>query len=211
MMRHMSPVKKPTFLEERALLASGFKFIAGVDEAGMGCLAGPVYAAAVILPLNSRIGLIRDSKTLSVLQRESIIDEIKMKAVAWAVGRASWQEVDELNIRGAGALAMKRAVDGLGTTPDFILTDAFRIPDITLPQKNVIRGDLTVKSIAAASIIAKVDRDREMQILDGKYPGYGFAKHKGYGTKIHKEALERLGPSPVHRMSYAPVKRLLQN
>lgn len=205
----MSPVKKPTFQEERALLEQGIRLVAGVDEVGCGCLAGPVYAAAVILPLDSRIGLIRDSKTLSILQRERIIDEVKDKATAWAVGRATWQEVDALNIRGAGALAMRRAVEGLGVTPEFVLTDAFRIPGVTIPQKNVIRGDLNVKSIAAASIIAKVDRDKEMALLDRKYPGYGFAKHKGYATKVHKEALVRLGPSPVHRTSYAPIKALL--
>lgn len=191
------------------MLEQGLKFVAGVDEAGMGCLAGPVYAAAVILPLDSRIGLIRDSKTLSELQRMRIIDEIKEKSIAWAVGRASWQEVDALNIRGAGALAMRRAVGGLWTPPEFVLTDAFKIPGLNIAQKNVVRGDLKVKSIAAASVIAKVERDKEMTMLDKKYPGYHFSKHKGYGTKVHKEALQKLGPCPAHRMTYAPIKALL--
>lgn len=205
----MVAVSKPTFKEERELLARGFAIVAGVDEAGCGCWAGPVYAAAVILPFDSRIGLVRDSKTLSLDQRESVAARVREEAAAWAVGTASAQEVDALNIRKAGALAMRRAIEGLAMPPQFVLVDAFHVPGLPMPQKAVIRGDLRVKSIAAASVIAKVARDLEMVRLDAAHPGYGFADHKGYGTKAHQAALAKLGPSPIHRMSYAPLKRLL--
>jgi len=190
-------------------LAEGYSLVAGLDEAGCGCWAGPVFAGAVILPLDSRIGLVRDSKTLSLAQRERAADEIKQKAAAWAVGTASAEEIDRLNIRRAAALAMRRAVDGLAVRPQFVLVDAFKIPEIDLPQKNIVKGDLKVKSIAAASVICKVARDLHMHELDARYPGYGFAAHKGYGTKVHQEALRRLGPCAEHRKSYAPVKKAL--
>jgi ribonuclease HII len=205
----MIAVVNPTFIEERALLAEGYSLVAGLDEAGCGCWAGPVFAGAVILPLDSRIGLVRDSKTLSLAQRERAADEIKQKAAAWAVGTASAEEIDRLNIRRAAALAMRRAVDGLAVRPQFVLVDAFKIPEIDLPQKNIVKGDLKVKSIAAASVICKVARDLHMHELDARYPGYGFAAHKGYGTKVHQEALRRLGPCAEHRKSYAPVKKAL--
>ncbi|WKZ28729.1 MAG: ribonuclease HII [Patescibacteria group bacterium] len=205
----MAPVQLPTFKEERALLAQGFSIVAGVDEAGCGCWAGPVYAAAVILPFDSRIGLIRDSKTLSLEQRTRVAEDIKQEAMAWAVGTASPEEIDQLNIRVAGALAMRRAIESLSTPPQFVLTDAFRIPNLPMPQKAVIRGDLTIKSVAAASVIAKVSRDLEMERLDALHPGYGFARHKGYGTKEHQAALQAHGVSTIHRRSYAPIKRLL--
>jgi ribonuclease HII len=205
----MVAVPKPTFLEERALIKRGLTLIAGVDEAGCGCWAGPVFAAAVILPLDSRIGLVRDSKTLSLAQRESVIGRIKEEATAWAVGTATAAEIDALNIRRAGALAMKRAVDALSQRPEFVLTDAFKIPQLGIDQKNIIRGDSRVKSIAAASIIAKVSRDLHLKELDEKYPGYGFAAHKGYGTKVHQAALAKLGPCAEHRMSYAPIKAVV--
>lgn len=203
----MMAVKIPTFREERELLARGFTVVAGVDEAGCGCWAGPVYAAAVILPFDSRIGLVRDSKTLSLDQRERVVVRIKEEAAAWAVGWASHEEVDALNIRGAGALAMRRAIESLPMQPQFVLSDAFKIPGLTIPMKAIIRGDATVKSIAAASVVAKVARDIRMHELDKEFPGYGFAEHKGYGTKAHQEALAKLGPSPIHRMSYAPLKK----
>lgn len=205
----MAPVVIPTFKEERALLAQGFAIVAGVDEAGCGCWAGPVYAAAVILPFDSGIGLIRDSKTLSLDQRVRVARDVKAEAMAWAVGIASAEEIDQLNIRVAGALAMRRAIDGLATVPQFVLTDAFRIPNLPMPQKAVIRGDLTIKSVAAASVIAKVERDLEMDRLDALYPGYGFTRHKGYGTKEHQGALRSLGVSALHRKSYAPIKKML--
>ncbi len=201
-------VPLPTFREERVLLAKGFAVVAGVDEAGCGCWAGPVYAAAVILPFDSRIGLVRDSKTLSLDQRLRVIERIKEEAADFAVGIATPEEIDQINIRQAGLLAMRRAIEGLKMAPQFVLVDAFRIPGILMPQKPIIGGDLKVKSIAAASVLAKVERDRRMIALDREHPGYGFADHKGYGTKGHQEALARLGPSPIHRMSYAPLKKL---
>lgn len=205
----MVAVTLPTFKEERELLARGFSIVAGVDEAGCGCWAGPVYAAAVILPFDSRIGLVRDSKTLSLDQRVRVAARVKEEAAAWAVGTASHEEVDALNIRRAGALAMRRAVEALAIAPQFVIVDAFHVPGLPMPQKAVIQGDRHVKSVAAASVIAKVSRDLEMERLDGAHPGYGFARHKGYGTKEHQEALARLGPSPIHRLSYAPVKKLI--
>lgn len=202
----MSAVHVPTFHLERALIAQGFALVAGVDEAGCGCWAGPVVAAAVILPLDSRIGLIRDSKTLSLLQRQRVMEKLKTKAIAWSVGTASHEEIDRLNIRKAGVLAMRRAIDGLAIQPHYVLTDAFHIPNLDVPCKNIINGDRDVKTIAAASVIAKIERDLLMQELEKAYPGYGFAEHKGYGTKQHQDALKRLGPSPIHRMSYEPLK-----
>lgn len=202
----MVAVPKPTFAEERALIGRGITIIAGVDEAGCGCWAGPVYAAAVILPLDSRIGLVRDSKTLSPDQRLRVVTRIKEEAAAWAVGTASVEEIDALNIRRAGALAMRRAVEGLGMPPQFVLIDAFAIPGLAAPSKSIVRGDSKVKSIAAASVIAKVARDEHLIELDGRFPGYGFANHKGYGTKEHQAALARLGPCAAHRMTYAPLK-----
>ena len=205
----VAAVPKPTFAEERALIARGITMIAGVDEAGCGCWAGPVFAAAVILPLDSRIGLVRDSKTLSESQRDRLIERIKEESMAWAVGTATAAEIDALNIRRAGTLAMKRAVEGLAQRPEFVLTDAFKIPELGINQKNIINGDCKVKSIAAASIIAKVARDAHLKMLDERYPGYGFATHKGYGTKVHQAALAKLGPCAEHRMSYAPVKAVV--
>ena len=198
----------PTFREERALLARGFLIIAGVDEVGCGCLAGPVYAGAVILPLTSRIGLIRDSKLLSAAQRERVAEQIQRAATDFAVGSASVEEIDAMNIRRAAGLAMRRAIEALHVVPQYVLVDAFRIPGVRIPHKNIIRGDRYVKSIAAASIIAKVARDKYLQKLDSEYPDYGFAQHKGYGTRQHQNALRRLGPSKVHRKSFAPVREL---
>ena len=201
--------KIPTFFEERALIARGVTMIAGVDEAGCGCWAGPVYAGAVILPLDSRIGLVRDSKMLSHAQRLRVAARIREEATAWAVGTASVEEIDALNIRRASALAMRRAIESLAVQPEFILIDAFKIPGLTTPSKSIIRGDQKVKSIAAASILAKVARDLYMEELDQHYPGYEFAAHKGYGTKKHQEALARLGPCVAHRKSYAPIRAML--
>lgn len=195
----------PTWTSEKALHDEGYRLIAGVDEAGMGCLAGPIYAAAVIFRPGTRLSGLRDSKTLSERQRDAAAEDVKRVALAWAVGRATWTEVDELNVRRAGELASRRAIEALATTPDFVITDAFRIQGLSMPQKPIVKADLHVKTVAAASVIAKTERDREMALLDVMYPGYGLAKHKGYGTKVHKEALVRLGPCPIHRMTYAPV------
>lgn len=199
----------PTFHYERELISQGFKMIAGVDEAGCGSWAGPVYAAAVILPLNSRIKLIRDSKRLTRAQRERVIELIKKKAIAWSVGSASHEEIDELNIRQAAFLATRRALDGLSIKPQAVLSDGFNIPELAVPCRSIIGGDHRVKSIAAASVIAKIHRDLYMKELGRLYPGYGFAEHKGYGTKKHQDALKKLGPSPVHRKSYEPIKQLM--
>lgn len=203
----MVAVPLPTFQEERRLLGEGFAIVAGVDEAGCGCWAGPVFAAAAILPLDSRIGLVRDSKTLSLAQRQRVMEKLSAECAAWAVGTATAAEVDALNIRRAGALAMRRAVEGLALKPQFVLIDAFKIPGLDIPSKSIVNGDAKVKSIAAASVIAKISRDLHMLELDARYPGYGFAEHKGYGTKRHQAALAELGPCAEHRMTYAPLKK----
>jgi len=202
-------VIKPTYAEERALIMRGITLIAGVDEAGSGSWAGPVFAAAVIFPLDARLSLVRDSKTLSPDQRAGLVGQIKSAAVSWAIGTASVEEIAALNVRRAGLLAMRRAVEALSPLPEFLLIDAFRIPDVAIPQKNIIRGDLRVKSIAAASVIAKTARDAHMTELAEAHPGYGFERHKGYGTAAHQEALSRLGPCAAHRRTYEPVRRIL--
>jgi len=199
----------PSFKHERSLLAEGFTLFAGVDEVGCGCLAGPVHAAAVILPLDSRLGMIRDSKTLNDGQKNKLEVQIKQRATAWAVASASVEEIDRLNIRQAAFLAMRRAIEQLSIQPQIILSDGFMIPGLVIPCRRIVKGDRYVKSIAAASIIAKVTRDREMDELDQKYPGYGFALHKGYGTRKHQAALKKLGVSEIHRQSFAPVKLLV--
>ncbi len=183
---------------------------AGVDEAGRGPLAGPVVAAAVILdPARPIIGL-ADSKKLMERQREALEEEIMEKALAWAVARAEVEEIDTLNILHASLLAMRRAVAALNPMPDLALVDGNRCPP-SLPcrAEAIVKGDQTVPAISAASILAKVARDRELLVLDIHYPGYGFARHKGYPTKDHVAALEELGVSPVHRRSFGPVRRLL--
>lgn len=201
----------PSFKHEKALVAEGFSVFAGVDEVGCGCLAGPVYAAAVILPLNSRLGMIRDSKTLNQAQRETLAIKIRERADACAIGSASVEEIDRMNIRQAAFLAMRRAIASLATQPQVVLCDGFMIPELTIPCRRIVRGDRYVKSIAAASIIAKVARDQEMDRLDGIHPGYGLGKHKGYGTAFHQKALKRLGPSPIHRLSFEPIKQLINH
>lgn len=205
----MSPLRTPwTF--ERALWAKGFRLVAGVDEVGMGCLAGPVIAAAVILPPEIRIDFVRDSKTLSAHQRERIAAVIQRKALAWAIGEASPREIATLNLHWAAVEAMKRALASLAPPPDFVLSDAYRIPDLSCGHEPVIKGDRKVRSIAAASIVAKVHRDALMADLDRQYPGYGFAVHKGYATRAHKRALKKLGACPIHRPSFEPVRQRLE-
>lgn len=204
----MSPIRT-TWKFERALVAQGYQRIAGVDEVGMGCLAGPVVAAAVILRPETRIDFIRDSKTLSVGQRERLAEHIRRKAVAWAIGEASPAEIAALNLHWADVEAMKRALAELEPSPDAVLSDAYRIPGLPCFHEAVIKGDRKVRSIAAASILAKVHRDALMRELDLQYPGYGFAIHKGYATKAHQRALRKLGPCPIHRASFAPVRERL--
>jgi ribonuclease HII len=194
---------------ESELWEQGFAFIAGVDEAGIGPMAGPVVAGAAVLPRDYRLRELDDSKKLDEATRRDLAERIKADAVAWAMGFANVEEIDELNIYRAGLLAMRRAVEGLETKPDFILVDARTIPECAPPQRGVIRGDSLSASIAAASIIAKTARDAMMIELDRRYPGYGLAAHKGYATPQHFEALRKLGASPIHRRSFRPVREAL--
>ncbi len=200
--------KKPSCAEEKQLWAQGYKLVAGVDEVGRGALAGPVMAAAVILPADikgSRLSKVRDSKLLTAKQREELYDCVKEAALATGIGSVSNEEIDKVGIAKATQKAMKLAVESLCQTPDYLLIDFFKIPDVTLPQKGVVEGDTLCLSIACASIIAKVSRDRMMTELDEVHPGYNFAEHKGYGTSEHLACLRKLGPSPVHRRSFQPV------
>ena len=180
--------------------------LAGVDEVGRGPLAGPVIAAAVILDPGKPIAGLDDSKALTEARREALADQIKTRARAWALGRAEPQEIDALNILRASLLAMARAVAALALAPDYVLVDGGFCPDLPCPGVPIIKGDQSIIPISAASIIAKVARDREMTALDERYPGYGFARHKGYPTKAHLQALQVLGVSLIHRRSFAPVK-----
>lgn len=182
--------------------------IAGVDEVGRGPLAGDVVAAAVILSDPAPAG-VTDSKALTAKRRECMADVIRKEAISWALGRASVAEIDELNILEASLLAMRRAVEGLSVTPTLVLVDGNRLPRWSFESRAIVKGDLREPAIGAASILAKVQRDGEMQALHDQYPGYGFDQHKGYPTKAHLAALERLGVTPIHRLSFAPVKRLL--
>ncbi|MGZ8244570.1 ribonuclease HII [Methylomagnum sp.] len=185
--------------------------IAGLDEVGRGCIAGPGITAVVVLPdsLCSIQGL-TDSKKLTPQRREALALVIKEQALAWAIGRAEVPEIDRLNILQATFLAMRRAYAALGLVPERALVDGNRAPKLPCPVEAIVGGDLTVPAISAASILAKVFRDREMEILDTLYPGYGLAIHKGYPTESHRADLERLGVSPIHRRSFGPVKRLLE-
>ncbi|KPJ67301.1 MAG: ribonuclease HII [Coxiella sp. DG_40] len=183
--------------------------IAGVDEVGRGPLAGPVVAAAVILNSEKPIDQIRDSKSLSEKAREQFFSVIRKASLAWSVGRAEVHEIDKMNILQASLLAMERAVRRLKVKPDQVLVDGKHCPKILYPVKAIINGDQTVPVISAASVIAKVIRDREMVIYDAYYPEYGFAAHKGYGTKQHLEAIAKHNITPIHRRSFRPIKDLL--
>lgn len=231
-------MRAPTFTHERELVADGF-FPIGVDEAGCGCLAGPVVAAACYLPLDSRIGEIRDSKLLSASQRERLLAELRDRGAVWAIGSASVEEIDRMNIRQATLLAMRRAVEALlsslmslrgargdeaisnsvyeprdchgpiaisprndGTARWYALVDAWHIPELPIPQRGIIHGDRLVKSIAAASIIAKVTRDQMMDELDAQFPQYGLCAHRGYATVAHREAIRKYGQSVIHRLTF---------
>lgn len=186
------------------------ELVAGVDEVGRGPLCGPVVTAAVILDPARPIRGLNDSKKLTEARREALFDEIQEKALAWCIARAEVDEIDRLNILHATMLAMQRAVEGLSVTPKLALIDGNRCPKLSVPSAPVIGGDAEVPAIAAASILAKVSRDREMQALDLIYPGYGLAGHKGYPTPAHLEALQRLGATPIHRRSFAPVRMALE-
>lgn len=188
-----------------------YNFIAGVDEVGRGPLAGPVVAAAVILDPARPIAGLADSKVLSEQKREELVILIRERAIAWAVGRAEIEEIDQINILQASLLAMRRAVLALSPQPEFALIDGNRCPALPCPAEAIIKGDATVAAISAASILAKVSRDQEMVELDQQYPGYGFASHKGYPTKAHLAALSALGITPIHRRSFGPVKKYVQD
>ena len=195
---------------EIELWNEGFGFVAGVDEAGMAPLAGPVVAGAVILPQNYKLRGLNDSKKiLDPEKRDELAAQIKQDAVCWSVGFAQVEEIDTINIYHAGLLAMQRAVQGLTSQPDFILVDARRIPNCQTPQRGIIRGDALSASIAASSIIAKTTRDAHMLELDQMYSGYGLATHKGYPTPEHCRALKSLGALPIHRRSFARVREAL--
>jgi len=191
---------------ETPLWERGIERIAGVDEAGVGPLAGPVVAAAVILPRGLRPRGLDDSKQLDEPARDRLAAEVKAGAVAWAIGVATHEEVDALNVYQAGLLAMRRAVEGLGVAPQHLLVDARRVPGVAVPQQGIIKGDARSLSIAAASVLAKTARDALMVEAEARWPGYGFARHKGYGAPEHLAALSRLGPCPIHRRSFAPVR-----
>ncbi|WP_313086700.1 ribonuclease HII [Pseudomonas sp.] len=184
--------------------------VAGVDEVGRGPLCGPVVTAAVILDPRRPIEGLNDSKKLTEARREALFEEICVKALAWCVARAEVEEIDRLNILHATMLAMQRAVEGLSVTPRLALIDGNRCPQLAVPSAAVVQGDAQVPAIAAASILAKVSRDREMCALELCYPGYGLASHKGYPTPHHLEALQRLGPTAIHRRSFAPVRLSLE-
>lgn len=187
-----------------------FKKIAGVDEVGRGPLAGPVLAAAVILDPHKPIEGLADSKKLSKKKRESLFIMIQENALAWAIGRAEVEEIDAINILQASLLAMQRAVAGLKISPDHVRVDGNRCPILSYSVEAIIGGDASHPEISAASILAKVTRDREMYELDKKYPGYGFADHVGYPTKIHIQAIEKNGVLPIHRKTFGPVRRYLE-
>jgi ribonuclease HII len=194
---------------EKTAKEQGFSAVCGVDEAGRGPLAGPVCAAAVILPEGLVIEGLNDSKKLTEKKREALYDVIKEKALAYSIAFATVEEIEEYNILQATFMAMTRAVEGLSITPDYALIDGNKIPpQLTVPAQAVISGDALSYSIAAASVLAKVTRDRYMVEMDEKYPAYDFKKHKGYGTKVHREAILEVGPSPIHRMSF--LKNILK-
>lgn len=187
------------------------QWIAGVDEAGRGPLAGPVFAAAVILDPEQPIHGLKDSKKLTKRQREQLAEAIKTKALAWSLGQASVEEIDSINILQASLLAMHRAVVQLKVQPQLVLVDGNRCPNLpaTMQSRAIIKGDQTEAAISAASILAKVARDAEMLLLHQQYPNYGFNKHQGYGTAVHLAALQTYGATPIHRRSFAPVRKAL--
>ena len=197
----MNEERKDTLVFERELLASGARLIGGMDEAGRGPLAGPVVAAAVIMPFDDIIEGVDDSKKVSEKKREKLFDEIIRKAVAYKICLADEKVIDEINILNATKRAMTECVQGLSVRPDIVLVDAVKLA-LEVPTKAIIKGDALSYSIAAASILAKVYRDRLMREYDLLYPAYGFAKHKGYGTKDHIDALRSVGPCPIHRRSF---------
>lgn len=203
----------PSFIEEELLEAQGYRLIAGVDEVGRGALAGPVVAAAVILPRNVKapwLAGVKDSKQLTPAQRELFFHHIHEVAISIGIGATPHGLVDKKGIVMATRLAMKQAIERLLPPPQSLLIDYMRLPEVRLPQKGITNGDSLSLSIACASIIAKVARDQLMVAFDRIYPGYGLARHKGYGTSEHFDSLFRLGPCPIHRQTFSPVKEIMQ-
>jgi len=203
----------PSLAEEEILKAQGYQLIAGIDEAGRGALAGPVVAAAVILPSQIDapwLNQVKDSKQLSPARRELLFGHINEVAISVGIGMVHHKVIDNQGIVKATRLAMKLAIDHLSLPPESLLIDYMRLPEVPLPQKGITNGDELCLSIACASIVAKVTRDRLMVELDRIYPGYGLANHKGYGTKAHLSCLHRLGPSPIHRQSFRPISDIIQ-
>ena len=196
-------------LYENEALSKGYHIVCGVDEAGRGPLAGPVYAAAVILPKGYVIEGVNDSKKLTEKKREVLFDKIIAECEDYCIATASEQEIDDINILNATFLAMRRAVEGLKVKPDLALIDGNKEPGLDIDQQTIVKGDAKSATIAAASILAKVARDRYMLEMADKYPQYQFEKHKGYGTKLHYEALDEFGPSEIHRMTF--LKKWLNN
>jgi len=204
----------PNLDEEDKLKSQGYELIAGIDEVGRGALAGPVIAGAVILPHPANLTwlqLVRDSKELNYRKRESLFDLINREAIAVGIGVVHPQVIDSINILKATRLAMIQAVEKLPQQPNFLLIDRLSLSQCPIPQMGITRGDKTCLSIACASIIAKVTRDRIMEEFDQVYPGYGFAGHKGYGTRKHISCLQKLGPSPIHRLYFAPVRNVISS
>jgi len=187
---------------ERELWDGGLCRIAGVDEAGVGPLAGPVVAAAVVFPVGLGLEGVNDSKRVTPARRRTLAEAIRLAATSYCVAVVDPPEIDRLNIYQAGLLAMRRAVEGLAPPPEHLLVDGRSLPGLELPQERWIKGDARCHAIAAASILAKTERDAMMEGFDAEYPGYGFASHKGYPTRSHRDALRRLGPSPIHRRSF---------
>ncbi len=206
-------MQMPSLVEEVKLRAQGYQLIAGIDEVGRGALAGPVLAAAVILPCQIDtpwLNQVKDSKQLSPAKRELLFGYIYEVAISVGIGMVRHEVIDDQGIAKATRLAMKSAIDQLSPPPESLLIDYIRLPEVPLPQKGITNGDELCLSIACASIVAKVTRDRLMVELDKIYPGYGLAKHKGYGTRQHLSCLRRLGPSSIHRQSFRPVKDMIQ-
>lgn len=206
----MSHKASPTLEFETALWNQGFLIVAGIDEAGRGAWAGPVMAGAAVLPADpevlNRLEGVRDSKLMTPAERETMFDVIRAEAKAYAVGEADAGEIDRVGILNATKLAMKRAIDGLGICPDHLLIDYVRLHDVTIPQTGIKHGDMLSLSIACASVLAKVTRDRFMRTTAAElYPRYRFDQHKGYGTKLHQQALAQYGPCPIHRRSFHPL------
>ena len=210
---HKPTSDPPSLVEENGLTSQGYRLIAGIDEAGRGALAGPVVAAAVVLPQCAdfpKLRSVRDSKEIPAAKRDFLFPLIEEEAIAIGAGIVPPQIIDSIGIVNATRIAMCQAVEQLACSPDFLLIDWLTLPQLPISQKGITRGDKLCLSIACASIIAKVTRDRIMVELDGHYPGYGLSRHKGYGTKQHFSCLRQQGPSPIHRYSFAPLREAVQ-